>query len=147
MVQSLQMSTAEGSRRIWPKWRDTRLAMHEFWAYSTRTRSSKLARLAVHTLCCRDVVIASQGYECAKWFFHVDTTVSFDTRSDAETDASATGADAFPRVRVRSAITTLKSDVPKQSTVYLYGMAASAEPKGWTGSKLLYGSCMRLACI
>jgi hypothetical protein len=79
--------------------------------------------------------------------FHVDITLSLDTRSDAETDASATGANAFPRVRVRSAITTLKSDVPKQSIVYLYGMAVSAEPKGWTGNKLLYWSCILLACI
>jgi uncharacterized protein YbjQ (UPF0145 family) len=71
----------------------------------------------------------------------------FDARSNAETDASATGANAFPRVRVRSAITTLKNDVPKQSTVYLYGMAVSTEPKGWTGNKLLYGPCVRLACI
>lgn len=53
---------------------------------------------------------------------HADTTFSSATRSDAETDA---GANAFPWVCVRSAITTFKSDVLKQSTVYLYGMAVT----------------------
>jgi hypothetical protein len=85
----------------------------------------KLVRLAMHTLCCWDVVIASQAR----------SILGLTLRQDA----SAIGEQMpFPRVRVRSAITTLKSDVPKQSTVYLYGMAVSAEPKGRNGNKLLY---------
>ena len=44
------------------------------------------------------------------------------------------------RARVRQDIGTVRDNLET-----LKGL--SAEPKGWTGNKLLYESCMRLACV